>query len=226
MTEDVKFDDPRTEVANPRRHGIHLRARLNECIVTLNLTWERAWHGEQFVWGDLFAEDDPFRLQNMTSRLLDLLHPRSRDDREDQLIELMRPRAQLLHLAAVDISGSWASDEPLSELARRIDDDLARLLGRRPTPSGSYQAACIHARRYVVYNNLGHERDANEAMQTAAEARDLALSELSAAFDGAAAIRDWAPKDPAFRHLSNETAFRRLLDPPAETSEPKPSRSL
>lgn len=218
MSSDASFDDPRTQVANPRRHGIHLRARLNECIVTLNLTWDRAWHGDQFVWADLFADDDPFRLQNMTSRLLDLLHTRDRDQREDELIALMEPRARLLHLAAIDMSGPWVSDEPPSELAQRVDHDLRQLLGARPTKSGSYQAACIHARRYVIYNNLQRESDMYDVMQAATEARELALAELAAAVDGSAAIRDWARKDPAFRHLVNETDFRRLLEPATGTT--------
>lgn len=225
-TTDTVFQDPRTQVANPRRHGIHLRARLNECIVTLNLTWNRAWDGDDFDSERLFAGEDPFHLQNLTRRLLDLLHARGRDDREDELIELMLPRARLLHLAAIDLTGPFVSDESLVELAQRVDHDLEQLIGRRPSRSGSYQAACIHARRFTTYNDLQRDHDAYEVLQVAAAARDQALVELAAAVEGSAAIRDWARKDPAFSHL-NDNEFRRLLSPtPAQPAQPAPARGL
>jgi hypothetical protein len=227
-TTEATFEDPRTQVANPRRHGIHLRARLNECIVTLNLTWARAWDGDDFDSARLFAGEEPFHLQNLTRRLLDLLHARGRDDREDELIELMLPRARLLHLAAIDLSGPFVSDEPLVELAQRVDHDLEQLIGRRPSRSSSYQAACIHARRSVTYNDLQRDHDQYEVLQMAAAARDHALAELAVAIEGSAAIRDWARKDPAFRHLLGDGEFRRLLEPPSvpTPTTPPPTRGL
>lgn len=227
-TTEAAFEDPRTQVANPRRHGIHLRARLNECIVAMNLTWARAWDGDDFESARLFADEEPFHLQNLTRSLLDLLHARGRDDREDELIELMVPRARLLHLAAIDLTGPFVSDESLVELAQRVDHDLEQLIGRRPSRSSSYQAACIHARRSITYNDLQREHDQYEVLQIAAAARDQALAELAVAIEGSAAIRDWARKDPAFSHLLADSEFRRLLDPPPAQPPPAqpPARGL
>lgn len=219
----MSMTDPRASlastVADPRRHGIHLRARMNECIVTLNLTWDRAWADGRFDPERLFAESDPFRLQNMTSRLLDLLHTRGRTEQEDALVTLMRPRAMLLHLAAIDLSGPFVSSEPLTELAQRVDRDIAQLIGPRPTRSGNYQAACIHARRFITYDQLSRDRDAHDVSQESRAAREKALLELQAAVRGSPAFLDWARKDPAFRGLTSREDFRRLLEGPDDAPQ-------
>lgn len=222
MTFDERDRDRQpVRLADRRRHGIHLRARLNECTVTLNLIWERAWHTDEFDWQALYAGDDPFRLQNMTSSLLELLHPAGRSEEEDALIALMRPRVLMLRLAAMDLSGPFISKEPLSELALRMDDDIRSVIGARPTRAESYQAACIHARRYVVYTRLDREREEPGILQAGLDAQRQAVTELRAALSGAPAYRDWARKDPAFKHLLRQGDFRRVvMDTAVPDTEP------